>query len=47
MGVIVGQTLLKRSEEEGRPTITAREGVSLGMMVVGLMRQLSQLGDGE
>jgi hypothetical protein len=48
LGLAVGYTLLKRAEEdEGRPMITAREGLSLGMLVVGLLRQVAQLGEGE
>lgn len=48
VGLGVGLTLLKRAEEnQGAPTITAGEGVSLGLMVLGLLRQVSQLGDGE
>jgi hypothetical protein len=48
VGLAAGYTLIKRAEEEGRqPTLTAREGLSLGMLVAGLLRQVSQLGDGE
>lgn len=47
VGVAAGLTLLKRSEadEEERPMLTAAEGMSLGMLVVGLLRQISTLGD--
>lgn len=46
VGVAAGLTLLKRSEadEEERPMLTAAEGMSLGMLVVGLLRQISNLG---
>lgn len=47
-GLGVGYILVKRAEEnDGRPTLTAGEGVSLGLMVLGLLRQVSQLGDGD
>jgi hypothetical protein len=47
-GLGVGYILTKRAEEQGRPsTITAGEGVSLGLMVLGLLRQVASLGDGE
>lgn len=46
IGVAAGMTLLRRSEEsaEERPILTAAEGMSLGMLVVGLLRQISSLG---
>lgn len=46
IGVVAGMTLLKRSDEsaEERPILTAAEGMSLGMLVVGLLRQISSLG---
>ncbi len=46
VGVAAGMTLLKRAEsdEEERPMLTAAEGMSLGMLVVGLLRQISNLG---
>lgn len=48
VGLGVGMMLARRAEEnEGAPTITAGEGVSLGLMVLGLLRQVAQLGDGE
>jgi hypothetical protein len=46
-GIGVGYTLTKRAEEQGRPTITAGEGVSLGLLVLGLLRQVASLGDGK
>lgn len=46
-GIGVGYMLTKRAEEQGRPTITAGEGVSLGLMILGLLRQVASLGDGE
>lgn len=46
-GMWVSYVLSKRAEEQGRPVITAREGLSLGMMVLGLLRQVGHLGDGE
>lgn len=46
IGVAAGMTLLRRSEDsaEERPILTAAEGMSLGMLVVGLLRQISSLG---
>jgi hypothetical protein len=46
IGAIAGITLLKRVEQEGeeRPLLTGVEGMSLGMLVVGLLRQVSNLG---
>ena len=47
-GLGVGFLLVKRAEEnDGRPTLTAGEGVSLGLMVLGLLRQVAQLGEGD
>jgi hypothetical protein len=47
LGVVAGITLLKRveSDEEERPLLTTAEGMSLGLLVVGLLRQISGLGD--
>ncbi len=46
VGMAAGMTLLRRSEEdEGRPMLTSAEGMSLGMLVVGLLRQISKLGE--
>jgi hypothetical protein len=48
VGLAAGYTLLKRADErDGQPALTAREGVSLGMLVLGLLRQVAQLGDGD
>ena len=46
-GATVGLMLNKRAEEHDGPAITAGEGVSLAVMALGLLRQISQLGDGE
>lgn len=43
-GLGVGYMLVKRAEEnDGRPTLTPGEGVSLGLMVLGFLRQVAQL----
>lgn len=48
VGLGVGMMLIKRAEEtDGAAAITAGEGVSLGLMVLGLLRQVAQLGDGK
>ena len=48
MGLLVGvgaaYLLVQRAEKEGQPpTISAGEGVRLGVIVFGLLRQVSQL----
>lgn len=45
VGVAAGHSLLKRSENSDRPMLTTAEGISLGTLVVGLLRQISNLGD--
>jgi hypothetical protein len=45
-GLGVGYMLTKRAEEQGRPALTASEGVNLGLMILGLLRQVASLGDG-
>lgn len=45
-GLGVGFMLLRRADENERPnTITAGEGLSLAFMILGLLRQVAQLGD--
>jgi hypothetical protein len=34
-------------DQEDRPTLTAGEGVSLGLLLLGVFRQLSRLGEDE
>jgi hypothetical protein len=47
-GLGIGLMLIKRAEENGdQVSLSAGEGVSLGLMILGLLRQVSQLGDGE
>lgn len=46
VGLGAGILLLRRAEERGSSTaITRREGLSLGLLVLGLLRQITQLGD--
>lgn len=47
IGVVAGMTLLKRNEgsAEERPILTAAEGMSLGMLIMSFLRQISSLGD--
>jgi len=48
VGLGAGMLLLKRADERGESkAITAREGVSLGLLLLGLLRQIAQLGDEE
>lgn len=45
-GVGAAYLLVKRAEDNDEPPqLSAREGVSLGLMVLGLLRQVAQLGD--
>lgn len=47
-GLGVGFMLIRRAEEnEGRSPLTAGEGLNLGLLVLGFLRQVAQLGDGE
>jgi len=46
LGMAAGIVLLKRVEDqEDRPALTAGEGVSLGLLLLGVFRQLSRLGE--
>ncbi len=48
LGLAAGMVLLKRVEDqEDRPTLTAGEGVSLGLLILSVFRQLSRLGEGD
>jgi len=52
VGVLTGlgaaYLLIKRAErEETTPELSAGEGVKLGLLVLGLLRQVTQLGDGK
>jgi drug/metabolite transporter (DMT)-like permease len=48
LGVAAGFVLLKRVEDqEERPALTAGESVSLGLLLLGVFRQLSRLGEDE
>ncbi len=54
MGIIIGALaglgaaylIVQRAEREGKnPEITAGEGVKLGLLVLGVLRQIAQLGE--
>lgn len=47
LGLAAGMVLLKRVEDKDRPALTAGEGVSLGLLILGVFRQLSKLGEGD
>lgn len=48
VGIGAGLVLVKRAEERGNnQALTPREGLSIGLLILGLLRQISQLGDGE
>jgi len=45
-GLIAAMLLTRRAEEEGTQlSLTAGEGMKLGVMVVGLLRAIASLGD--
>lgn len=45
-GLGVGFTLLKRADDNERSsTLTAGEGISLALMILGVLRQIAQMGD--
>jgi hypothetical protein len=47
-GVGAAYMLIQRAEKEGaQPELSAGEGVKLGLLVLGLLRQVAQLGDGK
>ena len=46
-GLGAAYMLVQRAEKNGEPPeLSAGEGVKLGLLVLGLLRQVSQLGDG-
>jgi drug/metabolite transporter (DMT)-like permease len=46
LGMAASFVLLKRVEDqEDRPALTTGEGVSLGLLLLGVFRQLSRLGE--
>ena len=46
VGVGAGMLLLRRAEKSGNESaITRREGISIGLLVLGLLRQIAQLGE--
>ena len=52
VGLLVGlgaaYLLVQRSEREGsKPVLSLVEGIKLGLLVLGLLRQVSQLGEGK
>ncbi len=44
-GLVAGVMWNRRAEEEGTTEITAGDGVKLGVMIVGLLRAISSLGE--
>lgn len=45
-GLGAAYLLVQRAEREGRePEMTAGEGVKLGLLVLGVLRQIAQLGE--
>lgn len=46
MGVAAGVLLLRRAEERGsQVAISGSEGLSIGLLAIGLLRQIAALGD--
>lgn len=46
VGVAAGVLLLRRAEERGSEVaISGGEGLSIGLLALGLLRQIAQLGD--
>jgi len=46
-GLGAAYMLVQRAERDGgRPEMSAGEGVKLGLLVLGLLRQVAQLGEG-
>ena len=46
-GLGAAYMLVQRAEKDGgRPELSAGEGIKLGLLVLGLLRQVAQLGDG-
>ena len=47
-GLGAAYLLAQRAEKEGlKPNLGTKEGISLGMLVFGLLRQIAQLGGGD
>ena len=47
-GLIAAYLLIQRSEKEHHvPEINGKEGIRLGLLVFGLLREIAQLGDGK
>lgn len=45
-GLSAAYLMVQRAEREGRnPEMTAGEGVKLGLLVLGVLRQIAQLGE--
>lgn len=46
LGLAAGVLLLRRAEQRGsQVAITGGEGLSIGLLALGLLRQIAQLGD--
>jgi hypothetical protein len=47
-GLGAAYLLVQRAEKEGgEPNLSTKEGITLGLLVFGLLRQVSQLGGGD
>ena len=45
-GLTAAYLMVKRAEQEGKnPEMTPGEGVKLGLLVLGVLRQIAQLGE--
>lgn len=46
MGVAAGMLLLRRAEQRGTDiAVSGSEGLSIGLLVIGLLRQIATLGE--
>lgn len=46
LGLAAGVLLLRRAEQRGtQVAITSGEGMSIGLLAIGLLRQIAQLGE--
>ena len=47
-GLVAAYLLIQRAEKESKnPEINAKEGIKLGILIFGLLREIAQLGDGK
>ncbi len=48
MGLAAAYLLIQRADKENRnPELNPKEGIKLGLLLFGLLREIAQLGDGK